>query len=406
MRWERRRFPVAGAGTVVAVVAAVVVVFPSVQLLRGTPGPAVEPLVPARATQPGTLGLPWPAQGAAAVAVKGQGLMGTSGSTQPVPVASITKVMTALVVLADHPLAPGQQGPGITISAADAAAQKQEATQQLSTTAVSAGEQLTEYQALEALLIPSADNIADVLAAWDAGSMSAFVAKMNGRAHAMGLRDTTFADASGLDPASRSTPADLVALGAAATDDPVLEQIVALPEVSLPVAGVQYNYDFLVGHNGIVGMKTGSDSAAGGCFLADLRGVVGGAPVDVLVAVVGQRGASPIAAALSAGAALAKAGLAALTPMTLVRSGETVGVVRTAWGASAPVVAERTVQVLGWPGMPLTRRLRTGTLPDGIGAGAPVGTITVQGGAGAVGVPLRLGRSLPGPSLGWRLSRL
>jgi len=63
-------------------------------------------------------------------------------------------------------------------------------------------------------MIPSACNIADYLARWDAGSTAAFVRKMNATATALGLRRTHYADASGLSPGSRSTAVDQAILGA------------------------------------------------------------------------------------------------------------------------------------------------------------------------------------------------
>ena len=69
------------------------------------------------------------------------------------------------------------------------------------------GEKLTGLQALQAMLIPSGNNIASLLARWDAGSQAAFVAKVNVAAGPLGLRGTRCADVSGADPATASTAA-------------------------------------------------------------------------------------------------------------------------------------------------------------------------------------------------------
>ncbi len=132
---------------------------------------------------------------------------------------------------------------------------------------VVAGEKLTEWQALAALLIPSGNNIADLLAAWDAGSLPAFVAEMDGQAWSLGLRGTRYADAGGAGPATVSTAADQFHLTVRALEIPVFRQIVALPQVRLPAAGLACNVNSALGHDGIDGVKTGSTPQADGCLV-------------------------------------------------------------------------------------------------------------------------------------------
>jgi D-alanyl-D-alanine carboxypeptidase (penicillin-binding protein 5/6) len=136
-------------------------------------------------TMPGTLGaFPWPANGQSAVAVLGYGVITRSPRTNVVPIASPTKMMTAYLALCDHPLAAGAEGPTFVMGKDDVAAYVYADQNDQSNVPIALGEQLTEHQLLEALLIPLANNIADYLATWDAGSMAAFVAKMNARAAA------------------------------------------------------------------------------------------------------------------------------------------------------------------------------------------------------------------------------
>ena len=75
-------------------------------------------------------------------------------------------------------------------------------------------EQITEQQVLGGMLVHSADNYADLLARWDAGSIPAFVAKMNAAAARLGMGHSHFADASGVDPGSQSTASDLLKVAA------------------------------------------------------------------------------------------------------------------------------------------------------------------------------------------------
>ena len=106
----------------------------------------------------------------------------TSGPEQPVPVASLTKLMTAYVILHDHPLAPDESGPHITVTQADVDDYDTDTVSDDSNAQVTARRAVDRAQVLEGLLVHSADNYADMLARWDAGSVPAFVAKMNAAA--------------------------------------------------------------------------------------------------------------------------------------------------------------------------------------------------------------------------------
>ena len=138
--------------------------------------------------------LPWPSTGSAAVGVSGLGKVADSGNETQIPTASVAKVMTALVVMHDKPLGLGQTGPSITVTDEDVQAYQTDLQQKQSVVAVQAGEVLTQYQALQAMLIPSGNNIAELLARWDAGSVQAFIDRMNERARSLGLTKSKFAD--------------------------------------------------------------------------------------------------------------------------------------------------------------------------------------------------------------------
>jgi serine-type D-Ala-D-Ala carboxypeptidase (penicillin-binding protein 5/6) len=202
------------------------------------------------------LRLAWPRQGEAAVGVQGVGLIGFHGSGRATPIASLAKVMTAYLVLADHPLSGGEPGPQITVTPADVVVYRADEAAGQSVVAVRAGERLTERQALEGLLLPSGNNIATLLARWDAGSERAFVAKMNSRAQTLGLLHTRYTDASGVQAGTVSTAVDQVRLAMRAIVLPAFRQTVAMAQATLPVAGRQYNKNALLGKDGIFGVKT------------------------------------------------------------------------------------------------------------------------------------------------------
>jgi len=169
---------------------------------------------------------------------------------------------------------------------------------------IAAGEQLTERQALQALLLPSANNIAAVLARWDAGSTDQFVARMNATARSLGMTNTRYTDPSGYDDATVSTAADQVRVVDRAMRLPAFASIVATPSTTLPVAGTVQNTNTLLGHDGFVGVKTGSTDAAGGCFAFRAIRWIDGKRTTITGVVLGQPSRNQIAAGLAAADAM------------------------------------------------------------------------------------------------------
>jgi D-alanyl-D-alanine carboxypeptidase (penicillin-binding protein 5/6) len=227
----------------------------------------------------------WPPQGQAAV-VLSNGRPAASPHQQPVAIASLAKVMTADLTLERYPLSGAQDGFTITVSAAQAQAEAEDVRQGQSVVAVQAGEQLTERQLLEALLIPSGNNVASILAARVAGSEPRFLAEMNAEARGLGMEHTSYTDPSGFDPSTASTAADQLRIFQRAMRFSVFRQIVSMPSVTLPVAGTLTNYNPLIAE-GYAG-KTGSDSAAKGCLAFFTHVTVGGRRLTAVGVVLGQ----------------------------------------------------------------------------------------------------------------------
>ena len=227
----------------------------------------------------------WPRRGQAAF-VLGNDRPAASPHQQSVAIASLAKVMTAYLTLKRYPLSGAQDGFAITVTAEEAQATVEDAAQAQSVVAVRPGEQLTERQLLEALLIPSGNNVADMLADLVAGSESSFVAEMNAEARKLGMNHTTYTDPSGFDPGTDSTAADQLRVFQRAMRFPVFRQIVSMASVTLPVAGTLTNFNPLIA-KGYAG-KTGSDSAAGGCLAFFTRVTVGGRRQTAVGVVLGQ----------------------------------------------------------------------------------------------------------------------
>ncbi len=382
-----------------------------VQLLRPVPSMALKASVTTVRVLPGVAPRPdWPGRAEAAVGMAGTGLLGTHGGSAPVPIASLAKIMTAYVVLSDHPLSAAGSGPVITVTPADAAAYASDQRQGQSVVQVAAGEKLTERQALEAMLIPSGNNIASLLADWDAGSDGAFVAKMNARARSLGLRWTRYADASGADPATVSTAGDQFRLTLRALQIPALRQIVAMPQVTLPVAGVAYNVNAGLGHDGIVGVKTGSSSQAGGCLAFAAIRTIAGSQVTIVGVVLGVQATpaqpSELGGVISAAENLLGSVGGDLEHAEVVRPGAVLGSVSSAWTAGPAAVAATGVSVTGWPGTPVTVTVTPRPLAHAISQGQPVAQATVTIASVVRHITLDASQAAPAPSVRWLLTRL
>jgi D-alanyl-D-alanine carboxypeptidase (penicillin-binding protein 5/6) len=300
-----RRIRVAGLLVVVAAISAAL----GYRLLASSASTAGSPIDAVRSEHHGALGeallsTVWPAHGQAAVVLPGQSHVQAGPNQHAAAIASLAKVMTAYLVLRDHPLRPGEEGPTITLTDADVGDTDRRRRQQESVVYIAAGEQLTERQALEALLLPSANNIAAVLARWDAGSADRFVARMNDTARSLGMTHTRYTDPSGYDAATVSTAADQVRIVERAMRLPVFASIVATPSAMLPVAATVHNTNTLLGHNGFVGVKTGSTAAAGGCFAFRAIRWIDGKRTTITGVVLGQPGHDQIAAGLAAADAM------------------------------------------------------------------------------------------------------
>ena len=373
---------------------------------RPFPAVAATGALHAQDTVPGAAPtIPWPRTGSAAVGVSGLGLIASSGNEQPVAAASVTKVMTALVILKDKPLQRDQQGPSITITDSDVQAYQAELADKQSVVEVQSGEQLTEFELLEGMLIPSANNFAEILARWDAGSVDTFVASMNKRAVDLHLAHTTFADTSGASPNSVSTPSDLMALGMAAMQLEVFAQIVSLPQADLPVAKTVYNVDGILGQSGIVGIKTGSGLKEGANFLFAAEALVDGRKLMLFGCVMGQ---PTLARAFDAAKALIASMHSGLHVRRVIARNQAVAAYATPWGGQSDLLSTADVDLAEWPGMILRQRLDAPALvvDKPLPAGTREGSEHVVLGAYSLDVDLVTGSPLYPPGRLWRLTRL
>jgi serine-type D-Ala-D-Ala carboxypeptidase (penicillin-binding protein 5/6) len=399
---EYRRFEVkVNAKWIVGIICIMLVM---VQFARPIPKMQVKTMIDSTYKVSGaTPNIHWPSEGEAALAVDGVGMIGTYGDDTPVPIASVTKVMTAYLTLKKHPLKNSEQGPQLTVTPEDVQLYNQDESLDQSLVPVQVGEVLTERQMLEALLLPSANNIATMLAKWNAGSLSKFVDEMNQTAKQLGMTHTHFEDASGFDPKSESTATDQIKIVEAAMQDATFRDIVKMPQANIPVAGTIYNVDYVLGKNGIVGVKTGSTDQAGGCFVFAADATVNGKPYRIVGAVLGQRGDQPLMHALNESAVLAKDAEDLLTEVTVVPKQKTVVQVNAPWKQSTEGVSAQTASFVGWPGMTIQTHFEPNSIDKQIKEGDTIGTLQLSAGNQHVSIPVHATSNITPPPFLWRL---
>ncbi|MGC9439067.1 D-alanyl-D-alanine carboxypeptidase [Streptomyces sp. WG5] len=387
-----------------------VIVLGVVQSMRALPTPTLDLTAQDSFTfEGGKPEIPWPSSGQAALDVQGIGTFGSSGEQKPVPIASVAKVMTAYVVLRDHPLGSGVEGPKIPI---DQAAEDQSDAGDESTVQVYAGDSISEREALEAILIASANNVARLLARWDAGSEEAFVAKMNAAAKDLGMTNTTYTDPSGLNDTTVSTAVDQVKLAKEAMKSPAFREVAAKMSYDDYKGENHPNWNQLVGSNNVVGIKTGTTTSALGNLVFAAKKEIGGETRTIIGAVVrqpaGGKDNTILGAALASSDKLIRAAQDTLESSTILKKGSVVGYVDDGLGGRTPVVATKDVTAVGWAGLTVKLTFTADEVPHTAAAGTKVGTLTVGdgGAAGAVQVPVALQEDLVEPALMDKLTRL
>lgn len=372
----------------------------SLAVLRPIPANAAKLEPAATISQPATP-LAWPDYGVGAIGAVGiDGVLGDLGTQESTPMASITKTVTALVVLDRMPLAAGEDGPELTLTPADARIYAETIAEGGSAAPVVPGAVFTQRQLLEAMMLPSANNYSVTLANWAFGSMPAFLEAASDWLAAHDLAGTRIADSSGLSSGSTSTAADLVAIGKLALAHPVLAEVVQEKSAELPVIGEVQNTNKLLGSHGVIGLKTGTTDVAGACLLFAAEATVGSETITLVGVILGAPNHRQLNEAVTSLIASATAGF---TEVTLVEAGETYGSYTAPWGASADIVAAESAEVLVWQDAPVTVTPTASDLEFG-DDGSAVGSVTFEHDGERIVVPLVLEDELAGADLGWKLA--
>lgn len=342
-----------------------------------------------------------PNQGESSVMAVGFGNLANSpNSTESKPIASITKVITALVVLDKKPLDSDQPGPNITLTEKDTGLYEHYLSLNGSIAPAPAGLNISQKDAITAMLLPSANNYADTLATWAYGSMDNYVSEANRFLRQHNLSSTVVADASGFSPLSQSSADDLLVLGNMIIDNPVLSKIVAQKSASINGIGELKNTNFLLDQDGVIGIKTGNTDEAKRCLLFAARYNIGEKPTTIVAAVIGQETFVDLFNNTSTVLSSAKQ---LFSNQKIVDTQQSVGTYKTPWGSSAEaVVSNELSAVIASNKTPIYKLdLKPYSLKSN---SAEVGSLAVTSGEATSSTPLKLASKLNGPSYIWRVS--
>ncbi|OSS42424.1 D-alanyl-D-alanine carboxypeptidase [Desulfurella amilsii] len=299
----------------------------------------------------GNLEIKWPYDTQGSVMIDNYGIVSQTNRQQPIPLASLAKIMTAYLILKDHPLHIGQNGPIINITENDVKTYINDKKNQQSVLKVTKNEKLSEKQLLEGLLLPSGNNCATILAKWDSGSTKVFVEKMNKTAKQLGMNHTHYADPAGVRLYTVSTANDQLKLAQKVMKIPEFRYIVSKPQVTLPVAGTVYNVNYDLGKDGIIGIKTGSMPQSGGNFVFASKHDLKWKHVLIIGALLGEYGRKPLMDALKSSIKVINQVKHNMHLSQIFKKEGTIGYAKFVWLKPIPLVIGKSLYTITWPGV-------------------------------------------------------
>ncbi|MEU1973466.1 D-alanyl-D-alanine carboxypeptidase [Microbacterium sp. NPDC019599] len=409
-RRGRRRRGLTITAIVLAVILLAVGGYTGWALTAPLPVPVANSQTPAGATpRPAVIALP--SEGASALSIEGgedylgpsaSGIWASSGDAAPRSIASITKLITALVILDAKPLADAHdRGPTIVFGKAAHDLYDAYYVRGATIAPMPTGTELSLRDALATMLIPSASNYADAMSTWAFGSRSAFLSATATWLAAHGLTGTTIVEPTGLDPRNTSTPADLIAIGKLAAANPVVSGIVATPSLSLPGPGPMLNTNDLLGRNGITGLKTGNLGSGSFNLLYTASLDVGAAqPLTVTGVMLGGASRQSVDSEVLALLDSIRNGF---RDVPLATSGQQIGTFTTPWGSEAQMVLAEDASIFAWSDTSVTATMST-TTPETYEDGEPVGTVTWTAGPNTATASVEVEGSIEPPTAWWRLT--
>lgn len=342
----------------------------------------------------------WPAYGNAAIGTIDDGLKSTHGSTEMQPTASIAKIITVLVVLDKYPIQPGSQGPIITMSQQDVDYLRSAIAAGGSNLSITAGQQLTQYQMIQGILLASSNNLSDSLATWAFGSLENYRAAANQWLAKNNLHETRIGqDASGYDPASASSTSDLFKIGVLAMKNDVTRDVVSQKTAAIPGIGAITNTDILIGIDGFVGIKTGFTDEAGACYLFAANHQSGDIQTTIVGVVTGQ---PTLEARFKTARALVDSAKNNLINETLVQKNQVVGTYAPGWESEINARATDNISVFRWRDEYAKPDVKLSAIASPANNGSVVGTANYRDKT----TDIKTDGAISQPSLWWRLTNL
>jgi D-alanyl-D-alanine carboxypeptidase (penicillin-binding protein 5/6) len=314
------------------------------------------------------------------------------------PIASITKIVTALVVLDRYPIAEGQPGELLTLTAADAQLRQTYAGLGGSIAAAPTGLTISQRHVIDLMMVQSANNYAETLAVWAFGSVDAYLIEARMWLQRHQLTAITVADTTGFPLNNTASPRALLQLGRIALANPVLAASAELPAVTVPGVGTYANRNLIVGVDGVIGLKTGTLDEAGACLLFAAEHQIDGETLTVIGVVLGGPDHAQVAADVRS---LLSSVRDDYHTLLLPKEGTTVAIYDAPWGEQVRLQVADTVDALVWGEVQARTTLNTPTLQPGVHKASP--PLTVRYGGEVVEIALTLDGRLSGPGLAWKI---
>jgi D-alanyl-D-alanine carboxypeptidase (penicillin-binding protein 5/6) len=352
-----------------------------------------------------------PPDGASAISIVGgddylgkdaSGIWAKNGGDQPRPMASISKLITALVVLDAHPLKDAEDpGPTIWFSKADHDLYDKYYVMGATIAAMPTGSRMSLHDALATMLIPSAANYAEAVSTWAFGSQGRFVSATRRWLAVNKFTGTTVVEPTGLNPRNTSTPTDLIKIGKLAAANPVIASITSTRALALPGPGVIFNTNGLLGSDGITGLKTGNLGPGRYNLLYTASIDVGAATsLSVTGVVLGGQSHQSVDREV---VALLDSIRGGFHQVPVATHGQEVGGYSTPWGAHARMVVAEDASIFTWSDTPITVTMET-TRPKTYTDGEVIGTITWTAGPNTATAPVMIDGSITQPTAWWRFT--
>ncbi|MFJ4039277.1 D-alanyl-D-alanine carboxypeptidase [Microbacterium sp. NPDC090007] len=332
----------------------------------------------------------------------GNGVLAASGDGSALPMASITKLITALVVLDAHPLdSATDPGPTIAFTEADTDLYDQFYVRGAVISRMPDGLRLSLHDSLATMLLPSSANYAVAVARWGFGSEDAFVRAARSWLSANGLENTRIVDATGIDDRNTSTAGDLLTLGRLAAANPTIAALADTRSVRVDGAGTVTNTNGLLGTLGISGLKTGNlgDGTFNLLFTSTLDVGIG-SPLQIVGVRLGGETHDSTDADVVRMLQTLKDGFHDLPVGTV---GDEIGEITTAWGSQAALVLSRGATLRTWSDTPVSVVLDTSP-PQTYTEGEVVGRLTWTAGERSATSDVKISGAIDEPSLWWRLT--